>query len=278
MRIALCNEVIAGLAFERQCAFAAEAGYDGLEIAPFTLGKEPHRISASRRTEIRRSAENSGIAIIGLHYLLRAPEGLSITAEDAAIRERTIDVMRRLIDLCAELGGKVLVHGSPDQRRIPEGMGAQAARQRGVDAFAAIADDAKRASVFYCIEPLSKHDTDFINHIAEAAAIVELIANPALRTMIDCRAASVTESQSPAALIEQWLPKGIIAHVHVNDRNRRGPGQGEDLFAPVFAALKRLNYAGVVSVEPFDYVPDGPGSAARAIGYIRGILEALPQG
>jgi D-psicose/D-tagatose/L-ribulose 3-epimerase len=40
-------------------------------------------------------------------------------------------------------------------------------------------------------------------------------------------------------------------------------------------ALVRHGYAGDIAVEPFDYVPDGPGAAARAIGYIRGILEAL---
>ncbi|MBI4611323.1 MAG: hypothetical protein HY726_20220 [Candidatus Rokubacteria bacterium] len=60
-----------------------------------------------------------------------------------------------------------------------------------------------------------------------------------------------------------------------NDTNRRGPGQGDNRFAPVFAARVRHGYAGVVSVEPFDYDPDGPATAARAIGYIRGILETL---
>lgn len=277
MRIALCNEVLAGLPFDRQCAFAAALGYDGLELAPFTLGDEPHLLPASRRTEIRAAAKNAGIAITSLHWLLKAPEGLSITTDDKAVRERTIDVMRRLIGLCAELGGHVLVHGSPAQRRVPDGDGGMAARQRGEDAFAAVADDAKRAGVIYCIEPLSKHETGFINCIAEAAAIVERIGSPALRTMIDCSAASLTETQSPAELIGQWLPRRIIAHVHVNDRNRRGPGQGDDLFAPVFQALEGLKYDGIVAVEPFDYVPDGPGSAARAIGYIRGILETLPR-
>jgi sugar phosphate isomerase/epimerase len=67
----------------------------------------------------------------------------------------------------------------------------------------------------------------------------------------------------------------VIAHVQVNDRNRRGPGQGEQRFAPLFASLRKHGYLGDVAVEPFDYVPDGPGAAARAIGYIKGILEAL---
>jgi sugar phosphate isomerase/epimerase len=63
----------------------------------------------------------------------------------------------------------------------------------------------------------------------------------------------------------------------VNDSSRRGPGEGADRFAPVFAALKRHGYDAVVSVEPFKYVPDGPGCAARAIGYIRGVLEGLEE-
>ena len=45
-------------------------------------------------------------------------------------------------------------------------------------------------------------------------------------------------------------------------------------FAPLFAALRKNGYRGDVAVEPFDYVPDGPAAAARAIGYIRGIIEA----
>jgi sugar phosphate isomerase/epimerase len=45
----------------------------------------------------------------------------------------------------------------------------------------------------------------------------------------------------------------------------------------VLAALRRSGYEGAVSVEPFRYEPDGPTCAARAIGYLRGILAALPR-
>lgn len=70
------------------------------------------------------------------------------------------------------------------------------------------------------------------------------------------------------------MPSGHIAHVQINDCNRRGPGQGNDNFAPVFAALQRHRDEGVVAVEPFVLEPDGLATASRAIGYIRGILEA----
>lgn len=277
MRFGLCNEVVADMEFARQCAFAAALGYDGLEVAPFTLDEAPHLLGANARAAFRRAAQEAGVAICSLHWLLVKPAGLSITAADQAVRDRTVDVMRRLIDLSADLGAGVLVHGSPGQRRLPEGGGpaVEAARSRGIEAFAAIADEAARAGVTYCIEALAAPEANFINRIEEAAAIVERIGSPHVRTMIDCSAAALSEAEPPAALIDRWLPSGMIAHVQVNDRNRRGPGQGEDRFAPVLAALRRHGYGGWVAVEPFDYRPDGAAAAARAIGYLRGIEETL---
>jgi D-psicose/D-tagatose/L-ribulose 3-epimerase len=275
LRLALCNEVIAGMDFARQCEFAATLGYDGLEVAPFTLADEPHLIGANQIAGIRRTAEQAGIAICSLHWLLVKPAGLSITSDDPAVRTKTLDVMRRLIALSAELGSKILVHGSPAQRRLPEGSGAAEARKRGIDAFAAIADDAKRAGVTYCIEALATPDANFVNTVAEAVGIVERIGSPHVRTMLDCSASSIMETEPLADLLDRHLPTGMMAHVQFNDRNRRGPGQGDDLFAPVLAALKRNDYRGWAAVEPFDYQPDGPGCASRAIGYLRGIEETL---
>jgi sugar phosphate isomerase/epimerase len=146
--------------------------------------------------------------------------------------------------------------------------------ERAFESFAAIADHAVKAGVVYCIEPLSSEQTPLINTLDEAAALVERIGSPAVRSMLDCSSAGRMEKAPLPALVDRWVPKGMIAHVQVNDRNRRGPGQGEQRFAPLFAALKRQKYNGDVAVEPFDYVPDGPAAAARAIGYIRGIIEA----
>jgi D-psicose/D-tagatose/L-ribulose 3-epimerase len=261
--------------FPRQCEYAAKLGYDGLEIAPYTLSEDPPRLGAAQIAAARSAAEDCGIAVTGLHWLLVKPAGLSISSKDEAVRRRTVDAMRRLIDLCAELGGRYLVHGSPHQRRVEAGETRAAALARAKECFAAVAQRAEDARVLYCIEPLSSEQTPLINTLDEAAQIVAEIASPAIKTMLDCSSAGRMEKEPLGALAERWLPKGVIAHVQVNDRNRRGPGQGEQRFAPLFAALKRHAYAGDVAVEPFDYVPDGPGAAARAIGYVRGILEAI---
>jgi D-psicose/D-tagatose/L-ribulose 3-epimerase len=275
MRIALCNEVLAGMPLERQCEYAAGLGYDGLEIAPFTLHESPEKISAAEAAKIRGVVQASGLVVTGLHWLLVKPEGLSLTDPDASVRARTVDVMIRLIALCAELGGTVLVHGSPRQRQIAPGESQAIALSRLRDGLVQAASAAAKAGVTYCIEPLSRRETSLVNTIAEAADLVRSIDHPHLRTMIDCSAAGLTEVDSIPALIDRWLPTGLIAHLQVNDPNRRGPGQGEMKFAPILSALKRNNYTGTIAVEPFDYSPDGPGAAAFSSGYLRGLREAL---
>lgn len=272
MRISLCNEVLAPMDFARQCELAAALGYDGLEIAPVTLGDDPTRLSAARKAELRRAAADAGIAITGLHYLMRAPDGLSITSADAAQRARSLAVMRALCELCAELGGSLLVHGSPDQRALEPGD-EDNGRKRGIECFAGVADAARDAGVTYCVEALSRSQTAFINTVQEAADIVRQIGSQHIRAMIDCSAAALAEAEPVDALVRRWLPSGLIAHMHFNDPNRRGPGEGALAFGQILRALREGGYRGDASIEPFVYQPDGPTCAARAIGYIRGILE-----
>lgn len=276
MKLALCNEVLRDLEFPAQCALAAELGYAGLEVAPFTLDNDPQLMPPQRRVAIRRATSDAGIRISGLHWLLVAPEGLSLNGPDGPARKRTLEVMQRLVTLCADLGGDVLVHGSPAQRTVAPDDDPEAAWERARECFAAAAEKAERAGVIYCVEALAPRETNFINTVADAVRMVETVGSPALRTMIDTSAAGAGESESPAALIDRWMPRGYLAHIQVNDRNRRGPGQGEDRFAPVLAALKRQHYRGWIAAEPFVYRPDGPTTAARAIGYLQGILETLP--
>ena len=275
MKIALCNEILRDLEFPAQCERAAALGYCGLELAPFTLGEEPHRLSAAQKARLRRAAADSGIAITGLHWLLLTPPGLSITTADPGVREATIDILKRLIDLCADLGGQVLVHGSPKQRQVKEDEDPLEAWNRARDLWATVARQAAQAGVRYCIEPLATRDTNFINTIGAAVDMMEAVGNPSLRTMIDTRAASQSESASLTHLVDRWLPSGAIAHVHLNDPSGLAPGQGALNFGPILQALRRHRYQGLVSVEPFEYRPDGSTAAARAIGYLQGVLDGL---
>ena len=120
---------------------------------------------------------------------------------------------------------------------------------------------------------LARPDCNFVNTLAEAAEIVRRIGNPSLRIMVDTLAASLMEPEPVADAIRRWMPSGLVAHVQFNDRNQRGPGQGDDRFAPIVKALRETGYRGWIAMEPFVYEPDGPTCAARMIGYVAGLLE-----
>ncbi len=271
MRFALCNEVVRDLPFPAQCDLAAGLGYAGLEVAPFTLDPEaPHLLSAGRRAAFRRAAAEAGTTVCGLHWLLVAPAGLSITSADPAVRARTLDVIERLIGLAADLGAGYLVHGSPGQRQLV--ADGDAGRAEAI--MARIAGWSAAAGLTYCLEPLAARETNWATTLAEAAAIIDRIGSPALRTMLDVCAAGNGEAEPVTVLLDRWLPTGKLAHIHLNDRNRRAPGQGSDRFAPILATLRRHGYAGICGVEPFEYLPDGTGRAAFAAGYLKGAMEA----
>ncbi len=275
MNFALCNEVLRELAFEEQCAMAAALGYTGLEVAPFTLSDEPHLLGTQRARELRTVAEDHGLTIVGLHWLLIAPAGLSITTSDNGLRARTVDVMKRLIALCAELGGSVLVHGSPVQRDPGDAESPMRAWGNAIECLRAAGDAAHDAGLTYCLEPLATRETPFINTIDEAVELIDEAGSAGLRTMIDTSAAAMMEPLPVAETIQAKWGDGYLAHVQLNDRNLRAPGQGSDQFGPVLRALRHAGYAGPISVEPFEYVPDGPTTAAVAAGYLRGLVEAL---
>jgi D-psicose/D-tagatose/L-ribulose 3-epimerase len=275
MKFSLCNEVISDRSFEEQCVFAAKLGYDGLEIAPFTLGDDPRDMSDKDISRATSALNNAGIVATGLHWLLVKPEGLSITSSDASLRKKTLEVMLCNVELCAELGGSVLVHGSPLQRAIDPADDAKASRARALEIFSKVAEKSKSCGVTYCLEPLHAGETNFINRVSEAVQVVEEIASPAFKTMIDTSAAGLSDNQPVPDLIKTWVPTGHIAHIQFNDRNRRAAGQGDDKFVPILSALKETGYNDVIAMEPFIYEPDRSACAAYTLGYVKGIWEAL---
>ncbi|WP_340149090.1 sugar phosphate isomerase/epimerase family protein [uncultured Sneathiella sp.] len=275
MLLSLCNEVLRDYPFPDQCRIAAALGYKGLEVAPFTISDDPFSITDADAAEHRRIAEDHGIEITGLHWLLVAPAGLSLTTDDKELRGKTLALLQHLIELCAGMGGSVLVHGSPKQRLLSQAATPEGARDNASDCFERIASWSRAAGVTYCLEPLSRNQTDFVNTVDEAAVIVDAVNSSAFKTMIDTSSAGLTEEQPVDALVRQWLPTGRVAHIQVNDTNQRAPGQGENKFTPVFQALKDVGYDGIVAVEPFVYEPDGVTTAAVAAGYIHGIMENL---
>lgn len=272
MKLAVCNEFFEGWKIERVFEYAAQIGCDGVEIAPFTLADSVNRISSTRRKSIRKAAESAGVEIVGLHWLLVKPEGLHIGHPDAKVRRRTQDYVRALIDFCGDLGGKVLIHGSPKQRSVETGWNAEDCWKRTVDLFSGCTDRMAERGVTYCIEPLTDRETNFVICVADALRMVAEVGHPHFQTMVDCKAAAAEDRPHVDVIAQAGK---AMRHVHVNDPNLRGPGFGELEFAPILKALKDRGYRDYVSVEVFKFDPDPQTIASRSIGYMRGLLEGL---
>ena len=271
MKWAICNELFEGWDFARLVTFLAGLGYDGVELAPFTLAETVDGISAPRRRELRSIAADAGLAIAGLHWLLVNPEGLHLTSPEPAVRHRTIDYLRRLVDLCADLGGEVLVFGSPKQRSALPGVDPTDARRWAVEGFTACGTHAAERGVTFCLEPLPKGLTDLLNTAAEACEMVREIGHPNVRMMLDVKGMSAEGRPLPELIRES---RGLYRHIHANDANGKGPGFGAIDFAPILGTLAQERYDGYVSVEVFDFSPDPETIARESLRYMQ---KSLPQ-
>jgi len=274
MKIAICNELFKGWPIERVFEYAAQLGYDGVEIAPFTLADSVTEISTARRKAIRLTAEKYGVEIVGLHWLLVKPEGLYINHPDEIIRIRTQEYIEALIHFCADIGGKVLVHGSPHQRTIKEEWDMVTSRDFAKETFEVCLKTAQKRNVIYCIEPLSHTQTNFINTVEEAVRLVKEMRHPNFKMMFDCRSAAAQEKSVAEALIRA-LDSHYLYHVHLNDANGKGPGFGKTKFTPILKILSDYRYKHYISVEVFQFDADPQTIASRSIGYLKGILETL---
>jgi sugar phosphate isomerase/epimerase len=270
MRYAICNELFEGWPFDRVCRYVKSVGYDGLEVAPFTLAPLITDVDAGQRAELKQQAADAGVEIIGLHWLLAKTEGFHLTSPDAAVRARTADYLVELARATRDLGGDLMVFGSPKQRSLSEGVSWDRAFDFATQTFRRAMPGVADCGVRICMEPLAPTETDFINTCEEGVRLMDAVSHPNFVLHLDVKAMS-SESTPITDLIRRYIPR--TGHFHANDPNMKGPGFGEVDFVPIFSALREAGYGGWVSVEVFDYTPDPETIASRSVEYMKRSAE-----
>jgi sugar phosphate isomerase/epimerase len=270
MKFAICQELFENWDWPRQCQFIAETGYTGIELAPFTLAPRITDVSAARRQELRRQAEDRGLTICGLHWLLAKTEGLHLTSNDRSVREATTRYLIELGNACADFGGTVMVFGSPNQRNLQTGVTREQAYQNAAEVFRNALPSFADRGVKIAMEPLTPRETNFVNTCAEAVELIELVGHPAIVLHQDVKA-MLSESTPIPELVAKYA--NITGHFHVNDDNLLGPGMGRTDYHPIVTALLMSGYSGWVSVEVFDYKPGAEFIARESIDYMRRMLK-----
>jgi sugar phosphate isomerase/epimerase len=266
MQYAICNETFEGWDHARICQLVSALGYGGLELAPFTLAPRITDVTQEQRGLLRRQAEECGIRIVGLHWLLARTEGLHVTSPDPLARERTAEYLGELARCCHQLGGDVMVFGSPAQRRIPPRASRDQAMDYAADTFRKALPICADCGVKLCLEPLAREETDFINSCAEAVELLDRVNHADFVLHLDVKAMASEKVPTPE-LIRRYGPRA--GHFHANDPNKRGPGFGQTDFVAIFQALRQSGYRGWTSVEVFDYAPDPETIARESLRYMR---------
>lgn len=270
MKFGICSEIFEEWNdFARTCDFIKDVGYGGVEIAPFSFAKHVTDISAETRKEIVKRAKESEVEIIGLHWLLVGPDGLHLTTPDQAVRDRTAQYLKDLVDCCGELGGTRMIFGSPKQRNHEDGQTYRDAFDNAKGVFEQILPKLEEYGITFCMEQLSAKETNFCQTAKQTVELIDAIDHPNFQLILDTKA-MIDEPLGRAGTIKEYA--SYLKHYHANDENLKGPGFGDVDFAPIFDALKDIDYQDYISVEVFDFEGGCVGIAGRSIEYMQQFL------
>ena len=268
-KYAMCNESMAELSWAEQCRIVGDAGYEGIEVAAFTLVKEGvQEISSVKRKEMVSTMKNAGIECAGLHWLLAPPpKGLHFTTPDAAVRRKTIAYLDELIDFCGDLGGHYMIFGSPKQRNT-RGISIEEANKYFAEGLAKVADHAQERDVMILVEHLGSGATDVVNTMAEALELVKDVNHPAIQIMFDFH--NTTDETEPFdVLLKKYYEYIHYIHVQEADGKYLGTGTAIDDYVKAFQTLKDLKYDKWISLEVFDFSPGGKRIAEESIRVLK---------
>jgi len=211
---------------------AAEAGYDGVELAI----TDPSRVNI---TEVKRLLREYNLAMpaitTGQAYGI---EGLSLTSFNKEMRKRAIERIKEHIQLAKELDAVVIIglirgeRGDDDTRKF---------LIEALETCASFDDKVKLV-----LEPLNRYETELINTVDEALEIVEQIGIDNIGILFDTFHANIEEVSMKKSI---QRANNRLFHIHIADSNRWAPGYGHLDFKEVSEAISKISYQGFGSLE-----------------------------
>jgi sugar phosphate isomerase/epimerase len=241
-RLACQEQLLPGDTLQEKWRFAAEAGFDGIELrgrGDFALER--------RLPELRRCAR-SGVPLPSVCVDMRH----FFADFDQARREDAIRQMCSQLTVIADIGGSLAMtpaaYGMFSRSLPPYQPPRSPDEDRKVllDGLHRMGEHARREGVLLCLEPLNRYEDYLVNTLTQAAALCAALAHDAVRIAADTYHMNIEEADPPGALLSvaRWL-----GHVQVSDSNRYEPGAGHVDWAATLAALDAAAYRGWLAFE-----------------------------
>ena len=235
-------EVLPGGSLRERLENARRFEYDAVSF--------PGRFLATYESQLRSSGRDAPVA---MGYLSLGFEG-SLVSPDAGVRARCRHSLRRLFELCREVGLRgvnvppVLLQDNPVRYPCPAGDERPAHAQDAhlLEELPALLAEARLFGLLLLLEPVNRRESEYLNTLGHAAAMCGRIGSGNLGVTCDFYHARLEEPDVPAAI---RAAGGWIRHVHVAGPTRAEPGSGDADFMPGFRALKEIGFTGMIEVE-----------------------------
>ena len=245
MKFAISNIALPSYHHQHELYSLREIGFEGLEVAPSRVWEDTKNVTFAQVESFRRQVEGAGLKIIGLHSLFFDQPGLGLF-RGKQVRKKTFNFLVHLSKICADLGGKSLVFGSPGARRRKD-LPTNTADEETILFFSDLSEAIKSHGTFFAIEALGINETDYIHSALHALEITKKVNCRELQSHLDAKAL-VDACEVRLDIFQEVAP--TLAHFHANDPGLVVLGEtGEVDHALLGNLLKDVGYKGHVSVE-----------------------------
>jgi sugar phosphate isomerase/epimerase len=232
--IGVCTPLADGEVLHRSgCGFLEE------RVTEFLAPDKPEDLFLARLAALKRCPLPVPVCRVFLPGNLKCvgnevdPEALSAYAATAMKRAENCGV-------------KIIVFGSGGARRIPAGFSSEKAREQLMTFLRMVTAAAAGHGVTIALEPLNRGETNLVNTVKEGSEIVEALAHPNLKLLVD-----IYHMHREGEAADEILRAGPhIRHCHIAEFDKRtAPVTMKDDFRPYFRALKQAGYTGRLSIE-----------------------------
>lgn len=249
---------------------AMAEGYDaGYDFAELMVAELKPLEDEAEFTPIRDALLASPLPVQACNCFV--PGALKVVGpavDSAAVRAYMEVVLRR----AADVGVAVIVFGSGDARRSPDGFPLRIAQQQFSDAALMAADIAGRYNITIAVEPLNAGESNIVNSVAEGAKIVKTVNHPHLRLLADLY--HMVKENEPFSNLTPASP--YLAHVHTDSFTLPGLLGGVPYDGPAFfTPLARGGYQGRLSLEDHSNFVNNAQNPLSRVESFRKQLEVL---